>query len=232
MIKGVVFDLDHTLFDRYATLRAVLPEMYKRMRDSIPENLELEDFIEGLIAVEKKHIYYGWKYTGERLVEQGIFKAGTNGDDIWKCLFTYCWPLAAIKYPFTEPTLVKLRQMGLKIGILTNGESKLQQNKLRLLNLEPYVDVIVISGDVGVQKPDSLPFKVTAEKMGIKPQEMLYVGDNPLNDVEGSRNTGYIPVWVKTIGNWCFKDIEHPEYEVDTVEEIPEIVNKINIKST
>lgn len=228
MIKGVVFDLDHTLFDRYATLRTVLPEMYKRMGNSIPKNLSLEDFIEGFIAVEKQHIYYGWGYTGDRLVEQGIFINGTKGEDVWKCLFTYCWPIAAIKYPFTESTLIKLRQMGLKLGILTNGESRLQQNKLKLLNLESFVDEIVISGDVGAQKPDPLPFKIISDKLKILPHELLYVGDNPLNDVEGSRNAGFVPVWVKTIGNWCFEDIKKSEYEVDTVAEIPELVKRIN----
>ncbi len=230
MIKGVIFDLDHTLFDRYATLRTVLPEMYKRMRDSIPENLSLEDFIDRFIEVEKQHIYNGWTYTGERLVEQGVFVEGTKGQDVWKCLFTYCWPLAAVKYPFTEPMLEKLREMGLKIGILTNGESYLQKNKLKLLKLEPFVDEIVISGDVGEQKPALKPFKVMSEKIGIEPQNLLYVGDNPLNDVEGSRNAGYTPVWVKTIGNWYFNDIERCEYEVQTVAEIPELVKKINSK--
>ena len=228
MIKGVVFDLDHTLFDRYGTLRAVLPEMYKRMRDSIPENLSQEDFIEGLIAGEKQHIYHGWDYTADRLVEMGIFNEGTKGADVWRCLFTYCWPLAAVKYPFTEPTLIRLKEMGLKLGIITNGEHDLQWNKLRLLNFDYLFDEIVISGDVGVQKPETKPFEVMSKKLGIEPQNLLYVGDNPLNDVEGSRKAGYTPVWVKTIGNWCFDDIEHCEYEVDTVAEIPDLVLKIN----
>ena len=228
MIKGVVFDLDHTLFDRYGTLRAVLPEMYSRMRDSIPENLSQEDFIEGLIAGEKQHIYHGWDYTADRLVEMGIFNEGTKGADVWRCLFTYCWPLAAVKYPFTEPTLIRLKEMGLKLGIITNGEHDLQWNKLRLLNFDYLFDEIVISGDVGVQKPETKPFEVMSKKLGIEPQNLLYVGDNPLNDVEGSRKAGYTPVWVKTNGNWCFDDIEHCEYEVDTVAEIPDLVLKIN----
>ena len=228
MIKGVVFDLDHTLFDRYGTLRAVLPEMYKRMRDSIPANLSQEDFIEGLIAGEKQYIYHGWDYTADRLVEMGIFNECTKGADVWRCLFTYCWPLAAVKYPFTEPTLIRLKEMGLKLGIITNGEHDLQWNKLRHLNFDYLFDEIVISGDVGVQKPETKPFEVMSKKLGIEPQNLLYVGDNPLNDVEGSRKAGYTPVWVKTIGNWCFDDIEHCEYEVDTVAEIPDLVLKLN----
>lgn len=228
MIKGVVFDLDHTLFDRYATLRTVLPEMYKRLRHKIPENLSEKDFIEGLIAGEKQHIYYGWEYTADRLIEKGIFSPGTKGQEVWHCLFKYCWPIAAVKFPFTEPTLKKLRKMGMKIGILTNGEHEYQTLKIKMLDIEKCVDEIVISGDVGAQKPEAKPFEVMSERLGIKPSELLYVGDNPLNDVEGSRNAGYIPVWVKTIGNWCFEDIKQPEIEVDTVAQLPQIVNELN----
>lgn len=228
MIKGVVFDLDHTLFDRYATLRAVLPEMYRRLRNKIPKNLSESDFIEGLISGEKKHIYYGWNYTAERLIEQGIFLPNTNGEEVWSCLFTYCWPLAAIKYPFTEPMLKELRKMGFKLGILTNGDHILQERKIKMLGLEKLVDEIVISGDVGADKPDSKPFRVISEKLEIEPNELLYVGDNPLNDVEGSRKAGFIPVWVKTIGNWEFEEIKHADYEVETVVEIPSLVKTIN----
>ncbi len=224
MIKGVVFDLDHTLFDRYATLRAVLPEMYKRMRDKIPEALSCEEFIEGLIEGEKQHIYEGWGYTAEKLIEQGIFLSGTRGSEVWECLYKYCWPIAAVKYPFTEPTLKALREMGLKLGIVTNGEHDTQSLKIKMLGFEAFFDEIVISGDVGVQKPESKPFIVMSKRLGIAPEELLYVGDNPLNDVEGSRNAGYIPVWVKTIGNWYFENIKRCEYEIDTIARLPQFI--------
>ncbi len=230
MIKGVVFDLDHTLFDRYATLRVVLPEMYKRLRDKISSDLSQEAFIEGLIAGEKQHIYNGWEYTADRLVEMGIFLPGTKGEEVWHCLYTYCWPIAAVEFPFTKPMLARLRQMGLKLGIVTNGEHNCQQMKIEMLGFEQLFDEIVISGDVGVQKPAAEPFKVMSRKLDIAPENLLYVGDNPKNDVEGSRNAGYIPVWVKTIGNWCFDDIAPCEYEVDTVGQLPELIEKINGK--
>ena len=69
-----------------------------------------------------------------------------------------------------------------------------------------------------------------SERLNIPPEELMYVGDNPVNDVDGSRNAGYIPVWVKTTGYWCFEDIPHAEYEVETVEEIPALVKRINGK--
>jgi FMN phosphatase YigB (HAD superfamily) len=58
----------------------------------------------------------------------------------------------------------------------------------------------------------------------------MYVGDHPINDIDGSRNAGYTPVWVKTTGYWCFEEIPRAEYEVETVAEIPDLVAQINGK--
>lgn len=228
MIRGIIFDLDHTLFDRYGTLRAVLPEMYKRLRDKIPTDLELSEFVERFIEGEKQHIYGGWTYAGEKLVEAGVFLDGTTGADVWNCLLNYCWPLAAIKYPFVEPMLKKLKEMGFVLGIITNGESSFQNNKLDLLGFSHYFDEIIISGDIGVQKPGREPFDEMSRRLNIPPNELIYVGDNPLNDVKGSRDAGYTPIWVKTIGNWYFKDIERCQYEIENVSELIPLIEKIN----
>ena len=229
MIKGVVFDLDHTLFDRYATLRAVLPEMYKRMRDKIPAHLGETDFIENLIKIEKLHIYHGWAYTGKKLVEAGVFLKGTTGEEIWECIYKYCWPIAAVKYPFTDSVLTDLREMGLKVGLITNGSVPSQSLKLDLLNLWECFDEVIICDDENYpSKPDVTAFNQMSKRLEIAPNELLYVGDNPYNDVRGAWNSGYIPVWVKTTGIWPEEFEKAADYAVDDVSEIPDLVKKIN----
>ncbi len=229
MIKGAIFDLDHTLFDRYATLRAVLPEMYKRLRDKIPQDLSCEDFIENLIKMEKLHIYHGWEYTGEKLVQAGVFLEGTTGEDIWQCLFRHCWPLAAVEFPFTKPMLKRLREMGLKVGLITNGSVCNQSIKLDLMDMWSFFDEVIICDDQKYPaKPHPAAFKAMSEKLGCPPESLLYVGDNPFNDVLGARAGGFVPVWVKTIGIWPEETIERAPYEVNDVSEIPDLVQKIN----
>jgi putative hydrolase of the HAD superfamily len=228
MIKGVVFDLDHTLFDRYATLRAVLPEMYKRMRDKIPNHLGERDFIENLIKIEKQHIYRGWGYTGEKLVEAGVFLKGTTGEEIWQCIYKHCWPVAAIKYPFTDSVLTDLRAMGLKVGLITNGSVPSQSLKLDMLKLWDFFDEVIICDDETYPaKPDPTAFGDMSKRLNLLPNELLYVGDNPLNDVRGAWNSGFIPVWVKTTGVWPIGEDERAPFEVDDVSQIPDLIRKI-----
>lgn len=229
MIKGVVFDLDHTLFDRYATLRASLPVMYEKMRDKIPADLSEKDFIEKLIAVEKLHIYRGWVYLTKFLIEEGVFLEGTTGKEVWRCICDHCWKVAAIKYPFTDSMLTELNEMGLKVGLITNGPLETQSMKLDMMDLWKHFDEVIVCDDVNYPaKPDITAFNIMSERLGLAPEEMLYVGDNPLNDVRGARKSGYVPVWVKTTGVWPIGEDERAPFEVDDVSVIPDLVKEIN----
>lgn len=232
MIRGVVFDLDHTLFDRYATLKKVLPTFYHQYRSKIPAEMSVDAFIDRFILAEKRYIHFGWRKQIEACIEDGILisVAEEEYSEIIHFILHSCWTMDAVPYPFTESMLLKLRNMGCKIGIITNGSHDVQAKKIQILGLEAYCDEILISGDIGIHKPKPEPFLLMSERLGIPPQELLYVGDNPKNDVEGSRNAGYIPVWVKTTGYWCFDDVHRAEYEVETVEDIPALVERINGK--
>ncbi len=232
MIRGVVFDLDHTLFDRYGTLRKVLPIFYAHYRSDIPDELSLEEFIERFIHLEKRYIHFGWRRLMQACTEDSILSPLSEEAyrEVIHFIVHSCWTADAVPYPFTAPTLLKLQDMGCKVGIITNGSHDVQSRKIQLLDLEKYTDQIIISGDIGVHKPNAEPFILMSQRLNIPPQELMYVGDNPVNDVEGSRNAGYIPVWVKTTGYWCFDDVPHAEYEVETVEEIPALVGSINGK--
>lgn len=230
MFRAIVFDLDHTLFDRYGTLRETLHAFYQHYRNIIPKEVSLEQFIEKLIETEKQYIHYDWIRVIHECAKVGIISPMSDEEvkQAVGVIVNKCWPIAAVEYPFTKPTLKRLKEMGYKIGLITNGNHKPQSLKLEMLGLADYFDEIVISGDVGANKPDPAPFRAFAEKIGIDPKEMIYVGDHPLNDVEGSRRAGYTPVWVKTINNWIFEDIKRADYEINTVEELPELLRKIN----
>ena len=96
-----------------------------------------------------------------------------------------------------------------------------------MLGLYPYLDEIIISGATPYRKPQKEIFQLMADKLGILTNEMMFVGDHPHFDVEGSKNAGCIPVWVKTTGTWIFPELQKPEIQVETVAELPEILKEI-----
>ena len=134
----------------------------------------------------------------------------------------------AVPFPFAKPMLEALKQKGYKIGLITNGKPGLQEKKLEMLGLDSIFDRVIVSGQYNCPKPQLTAFNMMAEWLGLKPCEMMYVGDHPLNDVDASRKAGYVPVYVNTAGYWPRTDVEKCELQVETVAEIPELVRRYN----
>ena len=86
---------------------------------------------------------------------------------------------------------------------------------------------VILCGDLEYQKPHASTFEAICEAMGCAPGEALYVGDNPVNDVEGARRAGMVPVWMRSVGLW-FDALEPSPYAIDAIGELPELIEKIN----
>lgn len=103
-------------------------------------------------------------------------------------------------YPEARDVLAELRARGILIAIVTNGPSELQRAKLAAVSLEGDVDVIVVSGEHGVHKPDPAIFTIVLDELGVDAGEALFVGDNQVADVRGSRDAGLVSVWINRTG--------------------------------
>lgn len=224
MIKAVVFDLDHTLFDRYETLRLAVPMFREKFK--INSDVTDEYFAEELIWADKNYVHHGWKEIFGHLIKCDIFEDVPEYNE-YEAFLISCFKRVAVKFPFAIPTLRKIKDMGYKTGLITNSDPDVQERKLEMLGLYPYLDEIIISGATPYRKPQKEIFQLMADKLGVTTGEMMFVGDHPHFDVEGSRNAGCVPVWVKTTGMWIFPEFSKPELQVETVEEIPNILRKI-----
>ena len=60
-LNGIVFDLDHTLFDRYKTIRAMKNYMFNNLKDYIAPDITPETFADNLCKSDKAFIIYGWQ---------------------------------------------------------------------------------------------------------------------------------------------------------------------------
>ena len=183
MIKAVVFDLDHTLFDRHGTLRAVTPALRRRF----PTDPALsDDEIAALwIYADDRYVYDGWRYILAYLEQNRVFTAPVDYADYRAFVFEN-FAKTAVPFPYALPMLHILKQRGYKVGLITNGQHALQYKKLELTGMRYVFDEIIVSGDVQVEKPDREIFLMMCEKLGVPPEETVYVGDNPFVDVDGA----------------------------------------------
>jgi len=84
-----------------------------------------------------------------------------------------------------------------KLAIVTNGFTALQQIRLQRTGLHEMFDALVISEQVGVPKPDAKIFAYTLAQLGNpEPQRVLMVGDTPESDILGGMNAGLKTCWI------------------------------------
>jgi putative hydrolase of the HAD superfamily len=115
------------------------------------------------------------------------------------------WTLFDDVIPFLE------RARGSKLGIVTNGDSKQQRDKLTRTKILKYFEVVVISSEVGAAKPQSKIFLEACHRLSAEPRECIFIGDRIDLDVQGSEAAGMTPIWInrasETTGSHAFKTV-------------------------
>jgi len=130
-------------------------------------------------------------------------------------------------YPHVRKTLQKLKQMGLKLGVITGGYVEDIEQILPKVGLEGFFDVCVGKNTTGKRKPHPKVFKHALKQLGIKPNEAIFVGDNFEADYLGAEKAGMIPVLIKREGplnQRLFTDVcLQPPSDVRTIKRLEEI---------
>lgn len=104
---------------------------------------------------------------------------------------------AAVVCPPDRRNLLDSLGADYRVGLISNFDhGATARSLLDEHGLAPLLDPIVVSDDVGVRKPGSKIFEIACERMGVTPQECLYVGDSYAADVEGATNAGLDVVWI------------------------------------
>ncbi|MFZ2832142.1 MAG: HAD-IA family hydrolase [Minisyncoccia bacterium] len=88
-----------------------------------------------------------------------------------------------------------LRQHGYKVGILSNDTTKLR-DRLTSHGILNYVDTVIISAEIGFQKPQKEAFEILFSSLNLNPNEVVYIDDTQ-KSLEGSKEIGYFPILFK-----------------------------------
>ena len=121
-------------------------------------------------------------------------------------------------------TLLEALQNRVKLGIITNGFTELQQVRLERTGLKNHFEFIVISEQIGVAKPHRGIFDHALNLMG-NPQRdrVLMVGDNVDADILGGINAGLATCWLNTHNKPTPLDIT-PHHEVGSLTELQHLL--------
>lgn len=99
-----------------------------------------------------------------------------------------------------EDNLRSLRE-NYRLVLVTNGTPDLQREKIQGANLARFFDAILISGEVGVGKPDCRIFELALEELAASPSETVMIGDSLSRDILGAQHAGLKGIWLNRSSN-------------------------------
>jgi len=119
--------------------------------------------------------------------------------------------------PGAKAVLAALAARGIATAILTNGWAPLQYRKIaRALD---YAGPILVSGELGLSKPDAAAFAKLVDVLGVERDACWYVGDNPKTDIAGAKAAGLHAVWLDE-GVAYPRDAVAPDVRITSLSEL------------
>jgi len=120
--------------------------------------------------------------------------------------------------PFDDviPLLQDLGKTDLRLGIITHGRTAKQAEKMVRLGLVPHVDAdaVFISEQIGISKPNPKLYLAALNGLGLRPEEAMYVGDNPRHDIVPAQSLGMVAVYASRSSKYALGDIV-PDHVID-----------------
>ena len=98
--------------------------------------------------------------------------------------------------PYALPVLAELASRMPVVLVSNFDDGTVCRRLLRERGILPYLSAVLISEEVGWRKPHREIFERAARASGCRPEQMLFVGDSPIDDVDGARAVGMRPIWI------------------------------------
>ena len=215
--RGFLIDADNTIFDydraeREALAAALaeagleptpaLHEAYRRINDGLWRAFERGAVSQEALKVQRFRQLFAEEAPGCRADPEAVSRR-------------YLSMLAAQAHllPYAAAAIAELAGRA-ALGLATNGIPEVQRGRLERSGLERHFRAVLISGEIGMAKPDPRFFLLGAERLGLPPSDVLCVGDVPATDIRGARAAGMASCWVAAAGAAWPPEEPGPDYTI------------------
>jgi putative hydrolase of the HAD superfamily len=190
--QAILFDLDDTLHHRHLAFKD-WAQAFAHTYYTPDQKIEIADMRDYLIEIDQ-HGYLPRDDYFYRVQQRYPFVQGSSTE------LTQSYQQHVIDYIVLENEisllLQQLNEQHVPVGIITNGETLQQKRKIAKLGIAHFTSCIFISEEFGAAKPDPSIFLAAARSLHTVPEQILFVGDNPVFDIWGAHQVGMKTVWI------------------------------------
>ncbi|WP_028559729.1 HAD family hydrolase [Paenibacillus pinihumi] len=195
-IQAVIFDLDNTLLDRSITFRRFTNAF---LATHLPHLNETEELANRIIDLDQDG-YTDKRVLFSQLLDELPWEQKPELQELME-FYKSEYVKSAVLMEQAVEVLGHLRSK-YKTGMITNGQTLIQYGKIDQLELRSHFDTIIVSEEAGIKKPDPKIFEMAVNRLNVKPEQCIFVGDHPVNDIEGAAAAGMRTVWIQVNQPW------------------------------
>jgi putative hydrolase of the HAD superfamily len=217
--RAIVFDLDDTLYPEREYVLSGFSEVAKYLERELgtPWSEIRDGFIREFDANGRDRVFNRW-LSNQRLEVDRWLPAMVDAYRNHDPRITLA-PAVRNLLAFMKPRY--------RLALISDGRLTQQQKKVTSLELDRWLDVILLTDELGSEfcKPCAMPFEIVIERLGVRADEAVYVGDNPVKDFLGARRTGMATVRIRR-RDGIYRDSEPPtpehksDLEIGSLEEL------------
>lgn len=221
-IKAVIFDLDNTLLDFVEAKLKACKAVVEYLGINENEHELLNYFLRGV------HGFEDVRNIADYMRDRGVYCE----EKFRECCEIYeKVKLENIKlYPNVRETLEKLKETGIKLAVVTDAMNGHATGRLRKVGVLHYFDVVVSSDMTGKRKPEPDSIILALDRLGVKAEEAIIVGDSLRRDIEAGKRLGMVTVYASYGDRNFFEEKRgSADFVIDSVEELLKILNLLLI---
>ena len=226
MIKAVIFDLDNTLLDFIKMKDEAVKNAILSMKEA-GLNIDIDVSYQKIMKIYENE---GWEH--QQLVFDKFLK-DTIGYVDNKFLAAGIVAYRRAKeanlkpYPNVHRTLNHLMKIGIRLAIVSDAPSREAWMRIYYLNLHHMFDVVVTFDDSNERKPSPKPFNLVLDKLKLKKDEVVMIGDWPERDVVGANSLGIKTIFARYGDTFGVKN-SGANWDIDDVSQVIDIIKEEN----
>ena len=224
-IEAVIFDLDYCLFDERIYVDAAFRSIarFLSFKSRVSEKTILN-------KIKRKFVYKGSMYP--RLFNDIVADLGLEQALVKEILDLYgSVDVPLVLFPGADTVLMKLKRLGMKLALVTNGMVQTQRHKVQLLRVEKFFDTVVYARECATpEKPNPEVYRTVLKTLEVNAERALCVGDNPYTDFWGAKKLGMqtLRLLVGPFKLVRLADEYEAENRVDALEQVAGFVEQNN----